>query len=755
MISRQKRPAKRRAAAAVVFGSAVAVLASPLALGSAAAATPVTNVTVTSTANAPAGGNATINVHYDPAQDPAVPIDYTVLGGIAGDTDAAFAGHDCVSNTNGTAVCTVHNSGTAGTDNVRVFADENNNDVWDGGEKSADTNVVFAGPIDKITLTSPTSSATNTCAQFTAHVTDSNGKGAAGRDVKLTVNETATATPGSDPITYYAGGCSGSTSTATNDVSGNNITFTHTVTVPTDNSGDVVFGLSSSAPGTANVIVASAANANIKDQDTVSFGPGGTNGVANVTVTSATTVTNYTGTTADFTVKATNGSGNPVQGVTVNKQTNSGPDTLAPTPCGTTNASGTVTCSITNGGTAGTDQLTFWVDNDADGAHTSGPDANEPKTTATAVFIAQPVVSGANSNVTCEQQLAGPNQGNAVGTCTLPTSQHSVVFTAKVADASNDPIQGAVVTFTATSAKLGGATVSGANLPTGTATTNANGVATFTVNNPNAANGDNVTVSAKVGAQAVGDATANWAGAQATELTVTPELQSVTNGGTVTVTAKVTDQFGNPVAGSPNITYTVTGRNAGKNGSAAADGTITYQDTNVNPGSDTDTISVIDNTHAFHATATVNFITGPATPSTVTVDTSGAGTTNTTCAIAGHNPATGVALQGTTEVCAVVKNANDEPLAGQSVTFTVSNGQVAAVGALSANSGTTYHATTDAKGVAFADVTSTTSGAQTVTATAGSVSGTGTVTYLNPTPAQAKSITVDPETVTITPGVSQ
>jgi adhesin/invasin len=114
-----------------------------------------------------------------------------------------------------------------------------------------------------------------------------------------------------------------------------------------------------------------------------------------------------------------------------------------------------------------------------------------------------------------------------------------------------------------------------------------------------------------------------------------------------------------------------------------------------------------------------------------------------------------VALAHTTEVCAVVKNATGEVLAGKSVTFTVSNGQVAAHGGLTTTSGTTYTATTNSAGVAFVDVASTKSGTQTVTATVDGQSGTGTLTYLGPTAAQAYKVAVDPATTTITPGTSQ
>lgn len=755
--------ARRWTSAAAVLGAVSAVLVSPFALGtaSAAAAPTVTNVTITSTTNAPAGGTATITGTYTPAAGAggtAPSIEYTIQGGSA-DTATFPAGTPCTVQTDGTFTCSVHNGGTAGTDNVRVFADNNGNNTYDTvptPEPSAVTSVDFSSaPATIHFTTAPTTSATDTCQVYTAHVTDANGNPATGQTVDLTVTETATSTPSANPITLYPADCTG-TGTSGGTVTGNTITYTHTFTV--DNSGNVSFGLASSAPGTATVRLSNPANT-VSDQATTTFTQGGANSVTTLTVTPPTTKTGFTGGTLTYTVRATDSAGNPVQGVTVMEQTTSGPDTLAPTACGTTNSNGTVTCSITNGGTAGTDQLTFWVNNTNGTPRTNGPDNGEPQATATAVFNSQPAVSSANSSLTCQQQLAGSNQGSQQTDCTVPTTQHSVTFTATVRDANGNPIANQPVTFTATSATLGGVPVTGSNLPSGTGTTNSSGVATFTVNDPNAQNGDNVTVQASVGSQSVGTATAHWANAAATTLVLTPQLQTVTKGGTVTVHAQVVDQFGNPLATQPAITYVVTGRNNGVSGTTT-NGTITYTDTGINPSATTDTISAHDVADGLNGTAGVNYVTGSATPSTVTVDTSGNGTSDATCGTSGNTGATGVTFNHVTPVCAIVKNASGEPLAGQSVTFTVSNGQVGAPSTPSSQfprstDTKTYTTTTDAAGVAFAAVTSTTSGVQTVTATAGSATGSGTITYVAPQPTDAYSIAMSPPTITVNPGSQQ
>jgi hypothetical protein len=138
--------------------------------------------------------------------------------------------------------------------------------------------------------------------------------------------------------------------------------------------------------------------------------------------------------------------------------------------------------------------------------------------------------------------------------------------------------------------------------------------------------------------------------------------------------------------------------------------------------------------HGFHGTATVEYLNSTTTASMITVDTSGSGSSDATCGATDHTAATNVALGNLTEICAVVKDAAARTLADNAVEFTVSNGQIATHSGLSSTSTTSYTATTDSDGVAFADVTSTVGGAQTVTATADSASGSGTVTYAATTP---------------------
>jgi adhesin/invasin len=610
------------------------------------------------------------------------------------------------------------------------------------GSAAAATTAIVMTPSGTVT------SVAGTCETYTATGSDGSGS-AAGEAVTLTVTETTSTNPATHPFTYYSNlatpsaPCSG-TSLAVGTVTGTGpYTITYNLVGAFNASSQVNFGIASSALGTGTVTLASSAS--VSATANVTWTASGADAVTSVTP-NPTTVTQDTGTTASYVVTAKDTNGNVIPGVVINDETNTAasPDQIAPTACGTTNASGQATCSVHNGGTAGTDSLVFWVNNDNGTTHTSGPDAGEPQSTGTAVFKTGPAVSAANSTVTCPQGLAGASQNTAVTTCTLSTSQHAVVFTATVEDASHNPLSGVTVNFTTTAAKLGGTTVTGSNLTalSGTGTTGTNGQTTFTVNDPSAAAGDNATVSASVDGNSIGSATAQWAAPHVTTLNVAPALQSVQTGGNVSVTATVTDQFGTAISPAPALTYVVTGRNTGKAGTAATGGVIAYTDAGTIPATKSDTIAVTDAADGLHGSATVEYTTVAPTASSVVADTSGHGTSDATCGAAGNTPATGVALNATTEVCAVVKDSASEPLAGKTVTFTVSNGQVAAHGALATTSTTTYAATTDAAGVAFADVTSTKSGAQTVTATADSVNGTGTVTYNGPTPAQAYAVAV-------------
>ncbi|HVT64702.1 MAG TPA: Ig-like domain-containing protein [Mycobacteriales bacterium] len=710
--------------------------------------------------NLAATSTATINVHYLPAPGAGQDAPLLYLATVSGADGAADpSGVACKTNLNGTGSCSLPNTHGPGTDTVWVFADNNGSGSRDATApadvQSPQTTVTFTGAPASLSITSPSSSATaGTCVVYTINAVDSNNHPAAGQAITVTMNEIINGTPATPVVTFYNGDCAtGATpfNTSTNNGNGT-FTVAQSKSVQTDNNGQVKVGVTAGNPGSGSVVASTTPT--ITSTQPMTWTNGGADAVSSLAATPASR-SQYVNTVASFSVHVTDSAGNPVQGVQVNRETTSGPDTLAPASCGITTPSGNAVCGVPNSGGTGPDAVTFWVDNNAAGTHTSGPDANEPKTTATATFSAQPTFT--TSGVTCVQQLNGPQQGNGVTNCTVSTAQKSVVFTETLKN-NGTPVVGAVVDFAATSATLGGVAVTGTNLPSGSATTGATGTATFTVDNPNAMSGDGVIMTAKVGAVSAGTGSATWQSPSPSALSVTPALQSVTKFGAVSVKAQVTDQFGAGVAIANTLNYTVSGRNA-KSGQVVTDSSgsaiISYSDTAANPLGTADTISVVDQTNPFNGSATVQYINGAPTAASVVVDSSGSGTSDATCNTAGHTPRTNVALGTNTTVCALVKNSGGEVLAGKTVHVTVSSGQVAKVGGLSSTSTSSVDVTTDSAGVAFVDVTSTKSGAQTVTATADATSGSSTVTYQTPTVAQARNIKVTPSPAAVASGAQQ
>lgn len=770
MTTRHKRPPRRWVAATVVTGAVTAVLASPLAIGTAAAATGTLTVdSASQNQNLPTGSTATFHLTYTGANDALY---YTITNSSPARTtnypnDVAPASHLCTATpTGGTATCTITSNGTTtGTDVVEFFQDSNTGSPSPNNATATDaapTQLTFSGQPNSAQLTPTSKTApTNTCVVYTLSATDNGGLPAGNRDFNVVITET----PNTATFKHYDANCA-------NGVTGGSFTAT------TGNDGTVKFGVSSDTPSTSAQIAATAVNGGAQAFANPTWTAGGPNGVTHLAVSPSST-TDYVNSTEHFVVTATDAGSNPVQGVTVNEETANGdpatsPDlsTTAggyPVACGTTDQNGKVTCDVTSGGTAGTDHLTFWVNKTTPPSGctslSNGPDAgscNEATTTATATFNALPAVGSAPGDftLTCPDQTTAT--GGAQTTCTVPTSQNSVTWTATVKNSSGDPIQGVVVDFTASGAPVTAGTATPAS---GQATTNASGVATFAVNHPNAANNDQVSVTATIGDPAhsgftAGPSTATWKSATATALTLEPSVQSAATGDQITVVATVVDQFGNGINTVDHLSYSVVGRNpkvpttiTTSNGSA----TITYKDSGIVGTLDTITVSDTDNPGLGSKTATVQYVTGSASPSSVTVDTSGP--TPGPCGSSADQPKTGATFETVYPVCAVVKNSTGEVLAGKSVTFTVSNGRItsghSAPGSIPSSAGTSVSVTTDANGVATAYVTSDTTGAQTVTATSGSATNSSTITYTAPAASTAMKVAVTPTPATVNPGSSQ
>jgi len=769
MITWQKRPPRRWAAAAVVTGAVTAVLASPLAIGTAAAATGTLTVdSASQNQNLPTGSTATFHLHYTGGNDA---IYYTITNSSPARTtnypgDVAPASHLCnATPTGGAATCTITSDGTTtGTDLVEFFQDSNTVSPSPNNTTATDatpTQLTFSGQPNHAALT-PTSktSPTNTCVVYTLSATDASGLPSGNRDFNVVITET----PNTATFKHYDANCA-------NGVTGGSFSVT------TGNDGTVKFGVSSDTASTSAQIAATAVDGGTQAFATPTWTAGGANSVTQLAVTPPST-TDYVNSTEHFTVTATDAGGNPVQGVTVNEETTSGPATSPdlsttaagyPVSCGTTDQNGKVTCNVTNGGAAGTDNLTFWVNKTVPPSGCTslgqGPDAgncNEATTTATATFNALPAVGSAPADFT----LTCPDQTTAIGgaqtNCTVPASQSAVTWTATVKDSSGNPIQGVVVDFTASGAPVTAGTATPA---TGQDTTNASGVATFTVTHPNAANNDQVNVTATIGDPAhggftAGPSTVTWKSSTATELKLTPPVQSAAAGDTISVLAQVVDQFGNGISTVDHLSYSVVGRNpkapttiTTSNGSA----TITYKDTGTVGTLDTISVTDTDNPGLGGKTATVQYVTGTSTATSVKVDTSGP--TPGPCGAAADQPKTGATFETVYPVCAVVTNEKGEVLAGKTVTFTVSNGRItsgnSAPASIPSSASNSVAVTTDQNGVATAYATSDTTGVQTVTATSGSASGSSTITYTAPAANTAMKIAVAPSPATVAPGGSQ
>ncbi|MGH2747916.1 MAG: Ig-like domain-containing protein, partial [Actinomycetota bacterium] len=273
-----------------------------------------------------------------------------------------------------------------------------------------------------------------------------------------------------------------------------------------------------------------------------------------------------------------------------------------------------------------------------------------------------------------------------------------------------------------------------------------------------------------------------WAVPAPENLDAEPERDSNVKGSSHTVTATVTDQFGNP---SPNVPvdFVVTGANAGAGcqnvlTNASGQATCTYTDstTIVGPEPETDTIDVSVDGSA-DADATVDevdidladrvekfwFTTIP-TPAVVILDMV-SGPLATDCDDAPDSTATNP-VETNHDLCGTVYAGPGQtnPIAGANVTLTLSGpGNFVNEGPTPGNTGTardddtslgtSVTVTSDANGVFRATITSLESGTTTVTATSGNATDTGTKTW-TALAAGARTLDCEPEEDTNDPGTS-
>jgi adhesin/invasin len=244
----------------------------------------------------------------------------------------------------------------------------------------------------------------------------------------------------------------------------------------------------------------------------------------------------------------------------------------------------------------------------------------------------------------------------------------AVAPSVRIEDANGNAVAGVSVTFAVAS---GGGSVAG-----GTQTTDAAGIATVTSWKLGTAVGTN-TLTATSGAAAVTFTATATAGLPATVAKTAGDAQSGVAGSAVAIvpTVTVTDAYGNPVANVP-VTFTATGNGsvAGSPATTDASGvaTLTSWTLRTTAGPDTVTATVSGITATFTATATA-----------------GAPANLTKSGTDGVSLAAGSAV--TPPPAVTVTDANNNPVAGATVTFAVISGGGAVTGATQ---------TTDANGLA-------------------------------------------------------
>ncbi len=390
--------------------------------------------------------------------------------------------------------------------------------------------------------------------------------------------------------------------------------------------------------------------------------------------------------------------------------------------------------------------------------------------------------------------------------CTNPLSRTTETFTVQVTNTQNtvapgDDTPGANVrvrfTLNETSADTDDMTFTGGFSSSGvgnTATvecdTNTQGSCTVTLNNPTPKAGDRGDVTATVVGQTNAGVAGNnadtaskaWATSVASRITLTPRAATNQINSNHTVTATVLDQFGDPIAGKPVDFRVITGPRAGAQQldtpTSAGVATFTYTSSvagtdeiiacfegiaseNDNcadePGGTTLSVATDNSTTDAVAAAQKFWQLGPVVVDTVVldVDTTDAGGCESAQTPLGTNTETtvnhailvdAIGNQPTRTVCATAYQGN-APLSGGVITFTITGPgfftDSAGVPISPATKTRTVNAGTD--GVALAYLSSTASGASTVTATSGGKSDSGTVVFTT-APSNARNIDVQPPT---------
>lgn len=716
-------------------------------------------------------GSVTITGTYV-GTDPE-PIVYAVTAGPNVDKagNGAQADGACTKNalvTPKTFSCAPYTGSTPGTDTIRVFADNNSNNLFDTGEPFDDVTRTWAGPVFSVTMTPDTDQAAlGVCNPFTVTLRDSGGNPNPAAPFNVILDpQSAT-----QKVDFCTPAPTGAAQAAPTTGNGANALATFT----TNNAGQFTFGVNADTPGVIDVRAYSDTNTSNAfdageptDTSVKTFVAGGSEAVTTL-VAAPKTDTNFTGEVHVITATLTNASGDAIAGVTPSFDVTAGPNAaaVAKTACTASNQSGVSTCSYTGGTTAGTDTIVVWVDKAA-GA-TAGPDANEPQDTVQKTWVASP--TGLAIVLSCVGTSANTNTKN----CINPIDDNNEVFTAKVTNATSGAVApGILVRFTLPGLPTTGSTADTTVVPA-ECTTATNGTCSTTLTNPNPVAGDSVAITATIAGTSTSDSgSKTWQARAASLVKVTPALATNQTGTAHTVTAKVTDQFGTAVVGA-NVDFTVAGRNtSGTTGfdrttDASGNATFTYTDTGATSASGTDTITVVadvvtendvqDGAEPF-GTATKRWIPEATTPAAVEVDMVGCnadfGPSPTYTPLFNESTATNqLSTTNFHTVCAIVRTAGGDRLLGSTVTFTSTGvGHFSSVGSSPhTDLGTSTTATVGTDGYARVFLHSTQTGTQTITATAGTRTDTGTKTWTN-TATDARNIDVSPNAATNPPGTS-
>ena len=481
-----------------------------------------------------------------------------------------------------------------------------------------------------------------------------------------------------DPASLPADGASTSTVTAVvtdangNPVAGADVSFATTLgtveaTATTDANGEATATLTAATTTGTATVTATAGDAS--GSTDVVFVAGA---AANIAVSADPASLPADGaSTSTVTAVVTDANGNPVAGADVSFATTLG--TVEATA--TTDANGEATATLTAATTTGTATVTATA-GDASGS-------------TDVVFVA-----GAAANIAVSADPASlPADGASTST-----------VTAVVTDANGNPVAGADVSFATT---LG--TVEA------TATTDANGEATATLTA--ATTTGTATITATAG-DASDSTTVEFVTGDAANIAVTasPDILTADGSSISIITARVTDDNGNPIEGTTVDFTTTSGSIDPASATTNADGIATAT---LTAATATGTATVTASSGEATGSTNVEFVAGdPATvavtanPDTVTADGS-----------------------STSTITAVVTDANGNPIAGTEVSFATTLGAIATT------------ATTDANGVATVTLTaSTTAGTATVSATAGTASGSADVVFTSG-PAANMAVNADPATL--------